>query len=121
MNTTPKTARQDDETPSPEFAHAAMEYGLYVDSGLTHIPTAKAAMARMLEYAPPSLKRSLHAKAQALGLIPPASGYLADGSPVITVEDAARHLGLSIDEVKKHAALVDAPVFVPQSDIHPIH
>ncbi|MDD5175772.1 MAG: hypothetical protein PHQ05_05045 [Sterolibacterium sp.] len=101
MNTeTSAVAMDEDETPSPEFAHAAMEYGIYVDAGLTHLPTARAAMARMLEYAPPSLQRRLHVKAQSLGLIPAPTGYLDDGTAVYALDNLAAHLGMSPDEVK---------------------
>ena len=89
-----------DELPSPEFLAAAMEYQIYADAPLTHLSAARAAMARMIKHAPPSIQHRLHEKAIAMGLIPKPSHYLPDGTPVYALESLAVHFGMSVDEVK---------------------
>lgn len=91
----------DDKVLSPEFLHALMEYKIYADAGLTEIPTALAAMGRVLEHAPAALKRQLAAKAEALGLLPAQSACLGDGTPVYEVNALAAHLGLREVEITK--------------------
>lgn len=60
---------------------------------------ARMAMAKAIQFLPADIKADLDAKAREMGLMPPASGYTADGQPVFTVEALASHFGMDPEEV----------------------
>ena len=61
-------------------------------------PLTQRAFTLVMELATPELKSLMTAKARELGLLPPAHGYLVDGSPVYRLESIAVQLGIPIDE-----------------------
>lgn len=60
----------------------------------------KAGIDEPMEYAE-HIKEEMDAKAKELNLLPPVSGYTDDGQPMYRVEDIAKHLGLSVEEVEQ--------------------
>lgn len=73
-------------------------------------------MAKAIEFLPDDVKTKLDAKARELGLMPPASGYTADGEPVFTVEALAKHFGMDPEEVMQDAG--EFSMTVDASSIH---
>lgn len=61
-------------------------------------------MVKAIQFLPADVKAELDASARALGLMPPASGYLENGDPVFTVEDMAKHFGMEPEQVMQDAA-----------------
>ena len=59
------------------------------------------AMMLAYEVAPESFKDEISDMARDMGLMPPADGYLEDGSPVFRLDDVADRLGMDIDEAKE--------------------
>lgn len=55
--------------------------------------------AKVLEHTPPDIMKILTDKAQEMGLVPPASGYLESGEPVFTLDALAKQLGCSVDDL----------------------
>lgn len=50
-------------------------------------------------YSPESLKKEIYQEAQ--NLLPKASGYLDDNSPIYSLEDMAKHFGISYEEAEQ--------------------
>lgn len=73
---------------------------------------ARMEMAKATKYLPDEVKADLDRSARELGLMPPASGYTADGEPVFTTGDLAEFYGMDVQEVEKtaheHMMTVDA-------------
>lgn len=63
-------------------------------------PETKRAMLVAMELAPDEIQAQLTAKAKELDLIPEAMGYLADGSPMFSLHDMAKKLGMSTEEAE---------------------
>lgn len=64
-------------------------------------PETKRAMMLAMELAPESIKDEMSEKAKALGLLPEATGYLEDGSPMYRLEDIAKQLDISLEEAEE--------------------
>lgn len=80
---------------------------------------ARMAIAKATQFLPDDIKADLDAKAREMGLMPPASGYTADGQPVFTVEALASHFGMAPEEVMRdvdeYGMMVDAStIHLPQ-------
>jgi hypothetical protein len=101
---------------SPEFRAAFLEHKELLKRGLEDTPEGRAALARLLSVAPESFKQSLFDLIQQHGLVPPASGYLPDGTPVYTPEDIARHMGITVEEAKARLVVVSAFGFAEYVD-----
>lgn len=73
---------------------------------------ARMEMAKATKYLPDDVKADLDKSARELGLMPPASGYTADGEPVFTTGDLAEFYGMDVQEVeetaREHMMTVDA-------------
>lgn len=73
---------------------------------------ARMEMAKAMKYLPADVKADLDRSARELGLMPPASGYTADGEPVFTTGDLANFYGMDVQEVeetaREHMMTVDA-------------
>ncbi len=67
--------------------------------GINH-PDTMRAMNVVIYLAPDWLRDEMHAMASEMGLIPEASGYLEDGSPVYLLDDLAARLGVSPQDAK---------------------
>jgi hypothetical protein len=80
-----------------------MQARLAVDTAIAQFgqdsQQARIAMAKAITFLPDDIKANLDAKAREMGLMPPASGYTADGQPVFTVEALASHFGMDPEEV----------------------
>jgi hypothetical protein len=59
------------------------------------------AMMLAYEVAPESFKEEMSDMARDMGLMPPADGYLDDGSPVYKLDDVAARFGMDVEEAKE--------------------
>ena len=84
---------------TPEFLSASEAYMAHVEAGTEDSPAGNRAFMQMLEHAPETLLAAMNAKARELDLLPSASGYMPDGSPVFTAEAVAEKLGVPVSEV----------------------
>lgn len=84
-----------------EFRAAMRKHLDLVDQlGANHPETIRAMMLS-LELAPDEIKDEMSAMAAEMDLIPEASGYLDDGTPMYSLNDMAEKMGISIDEAEK--------------------
>ncbi len=67
---------------------------------------SRQALELVMALAPIELQAMMHAKALELGLTPPASGYLADATPVYRLKDVAARLGLSEADASESLKMV---------------
>ena len=91
-------------TYSNEFLDAAEMLAAHSDKFGKKHPLTRQAMDRVMALAPPKLQEAMRAKAAELGLIPPAGGYLDDGTQVYRLQDVARQMGMSEAEAQRSIA-----------------
>lgn len=85
---------------NPAFLKAITTHRLLVESlGLEHPETQKAMML-VMELTPPWMLDQFGDMAKEMNLMPEASGYLEDGTPMFRLEDIAEKLGLSQEEAE---------------------
>lgn len=100
-----RLAREDAETERElDMCEARMEMETAITRFGQDSDQARMAMAKAVECLPAEVKARLDAKARELGLMPPASGYLANGDPVFTIEAIANHFGMEPEQVMRDAA-----------------
>ena len=87
---------------SPEFIKACNHCMDMLNQYGEHHPNTEQAFMLVLHHMPEHVKAEMNAKAKELNLLPPVSGYTDDGVPICTVEDIAKHLGMSPDETEQH-------------------
>lgn len=85
----------------PEFFKAFDHYKAMVKQYGEDHPITEQAFLLTLHYAPDHIKNEMHKKAKELNLLPPVSGYTDDGEPMYTLEDVAKHLGVSFEEAEQ--------------------
>lgn len=86
---------------NPEFFKAFDHYkAMLAQYGDDHPITEQALMLTM-HYTPEHIKAEMHAKAKELNLLPPVSGYTDDGEPMFSLEDIAKHFGISFEEAEQ--------------------
>lgn len=81
--------------PSHEFLEAAQERRELVAASLGDTPEGRIAGMLSLALSPQWVQDTGEAKARELGLMPEATGYLVDGTPLVRMEDIALQHGLS--------------------------
>ena len=87
---------------SDEFMNAMRKHLALVEAlGEEHPDTMRAMMLAM-ELAPDWLREEMSEKAKELELLPEkVTGYLEDGTPMYSLEDIAKQLGMSIEEAQE--------------------
>ncbi|PPB87205.1 hypothetical protein [Acinetobacter soli] len=92
----------------PEFFKAFDHYKAMLEQYGEHHPITEQAFLLTLHYTPEHIKAEIDAKAKELNLLPPPSGYTDDGEPMFSLEDIAKHLGISFEEAEhKLLSLMD--------------
>lgn len=92
----------------PEFFKAFDHYKAMLDQYGEHHPITEQALLLTLHYTPEHIKAEMNTKAKELNLLPPPSGYTDDGEPMFSLEDIAKHLGISFEEAEhKLLSLMD--------------
>lgn len=74
---------------------------MLVQYGEDHAITEQAFILTM-HYTPDHIKAEMSAKAKELNLLPPVSGYTDDGEAMYSLDDIAKHFGISIDDAEQH-------------------
>jgi hypothetical protein len=85
---------------SDAFLHAIEAHAQIAERLGGDHPKAHLAMEKVMALAPKHVQDAMLKKGRDLGLIPPAGGYLADGTAVYRLEDVAAQMGLSIEEAR---------------------
>lgn len=88
---------------TPEFLDAGRAYEALCSSGQGETPEAQAASLQMFKTAPEWFLDECGKFLQELDLLPPVSGYTADGRPTYRVNDIADKLGKTPNEVRDRA------------------
>lgn len=86
---------------SPEFFKAFDHYKKMVEQYGEDHPITEQAFILTMHYTPEHIKAEMNAKAKELNLLPPVSGYTDDGEPMYSLEDIARHFGISFEEAEQ--------------------
>lgn len=85
----------------PEFFKAFDHYKAMLEQYGEHHPITEQAFLLTLHYTPEHIKAEIDAKAKELNLLPPPSGYTDDGEPMFSLEDIAKHFGISFEEAEQ--------------------
>jgi hypothetical protein len=93
MNTNSKTTRIPGNSRS---ANAFAELRCHIDAGTIGTHAGRLAIFRATIHAGPEFTRTL----QEFGLVPPATGYCEDGTPIFNLQETARRLGIHEDEAR---------------------
>lgn len=64
-------------------------------------PITEQAFMLAMHYTPEHIKDEMHQKAKELSLLPPVSGYTDEGEPMYTLEDIAKHFGISFEQAEQ--------------------
>jgi len=86
---------------NPEFFKAFDHYKAMLAQYGEHHPITEQALILTMHYTPEHIKAEMHQKAKELDLLPPVSGYSDDGDPMYTLEDIAKHFGISFEEAEQ--------------------
>ena len=86
----------------PEFFQAFDHYKNMVKQYGDDHPITEQALMLTLHYTPEHIKVEMDAKAKELNLLPPVTGYTDDGEAVYSLEDIAKHFGISFEEAEQH-------------------
>ncbi len=87
---------------NPEFFKAFDHYKNMVKQYGDDHPITEQAFILTMHYTPEHIKEEMHQKAKELNLLPPVSGYTDDGEPMYSLEDIAKHFGISFEEAEQH-------------------
>ena len=85
----------------PEFFKAFDHYKAMIEQYGEHHPITEQAFMMTLHYTPEHIKAEMNAKAKELNLLPPPSGYTDEGDPMYSLEDIAKHFGISFEEAEQ--------------------
>lgn len=85
----------------PEFFKAFDHYKAMLEQYGERHPITEQAFMMTLHYTPEHIKAEMNAKAKELNLLPPPSGYTDEGDPMYSLEDIAKHLGISFEEAEQ--------------------
>lgn len=86
---------------NPEFFKAFDHYKAMLAQYGEHHPITEQALILTMHYTPEHIKVEMDAKAKELNLLPPVTGYTDDGEPVYSLEDIAKHFGISFEEAEQ--------------------
>lgn len=89
------------KTVNPEFFKAFDHYKNMVKQYGDDHPITEQALILTMHYMPEHIKEEMHQKAKELNLLPPVSGYTDDGEPMYSLEDIAKHFGISFEEAEQ--------------------
>ena len=90
-----------DKHVNPEFFKAFDHYKAMVKQYGDDHPITEQALILTMHYTPEHIKEEMHQKAKELNLLPPPSGYTDDGEPMYSLEDIAKHFGISFEEAEQ--------------------
>jgi hypothetical protein len=93
MSTNTKTTRIPGNSRS---AQAFAELRRHLDAGSIETHAGRLAIFRATIHAGPEFTRTL----QEFGLVPSATGYCGDGTPIFNLQETARRLGIHEDEAR---------------------
>lgn len=85
----------------PEFFQAFDHYKNMVKQYGDGHPITEQAFMLAMHYTPEHIKDEMHQKAKELSLLPPVSGYTDEGEPMYTLEDIAKHFGISFEQAEQ--------------------
>lgn len=86
---------------NPEFFKAFDHYKAMLKRYGDDHPITEQALILTMHYTPEHIKAEMDAKAKELKLLPRPSGYTDDGDPMYSLEDIAKHLGISFEEAEQ--------------------
>lgn len=86
---------------NPEFFKAFDHYKAMVKQYGDDHPITEQAFILTMHYTPEHIKDEMHQKAKELNLLPPPSGYTDEGDPMYSLEDIAKHFGISFEEAEQ--------------------
>lgn len=86
---------------SVECSQAVARYRGYMERGEDHSIEAYGVFMRVLETAPAWFLAELEAESRELGLIPVATSYLEDGTPMVSLESIAKQNGMTYAEAQE--------------------
>ena len=89
------------KTVNPEFFKAFDHYKNMVKQYGDDHPITEQALILTMHYTPEHIKEEMHQKAKELNLLPPVSGYTDDGEAMYSLEDIAKHFGISFEEAEQ--------------------
>lgn len=87
---------------NPEFFKAFDHYKAILKQYGEDHPITEQALILTMHYMPEHIKAEMDAKAKELNLLPRPSGYTDDGDPMYSLEDIAKHFGISFEDVEQH-------------------
>ena len=85
----------------PEFFKAFDHYKAMLKQYGDDHPITEQALMLTMHYTPEHIKAEMHQKAKELNLLPPPSGYTDEGEPMYSLEDIAKHFGISFEEAEQ--------------------
>ena len=86
---------------NPEFFKAFDHCKAMREQYVEHHPITEQALILTMHYTPEHIKEEMHQKAKELNLLPPPSGYTDEGDPMYSLEDIAKHFGISFEEAEQ--------------------
>ncbi|MEB3766375.1 hypothetical protein [Acinetobacter sp. MD2] len=86
---------------NPEFFKAFDHYKNMVKQYGEHHPITEQALFLTMYYTPEHIKEEMHQKAKELNLLPKPTGYTDDGEPMFSLDDIAKHFGISVEEAEQ--------------------
>ena len=86
---------------NPEFFKAFDHYKNMVKQYGDDHPITEQALMLTLHYTPEHIKEEMHQKAKELSLLPPVSGYTDEGEAMYSLEDIAKHFGISFEQAEQ--------------------
>lgn len=86
---------------NPIFHYLLDRYKDMRDQGIDNTLEARTLFMELLHYAPPEYQKVADDLAHEMDLIPEVTGYLDDGTPMVSLEAMARKLGMSIEDAEK--------------------
>ena len=86
---------------NPEFFKAFDHYKAMREQYGDDHPITEQALILTMHYTPEHIKKEMHQKAKELNLLPPPSGYTDEGDPMYSLEDIAKHFGISFEEAEQ--------------------
>lgn len=87
---------------NPEFFKAFDHYKAMLKQYGDDHPITEQAFILTMHYMPEHIKAEMDAKAKELNLLPRPSGYTDDGDPMYSLEDIAKHFGISFEDAEQH-------------------
>ena len=86
---------------NPEFFKAFDHYKAMLKQYGDDHPITEQALILTMHYTPEHIKAEMDAKAKELNLLPRPSGYTDDGDPMYSLEDIAKHFGISFEQAEQ--------------------